>query len=44
MFHKRTSFIIPPDLLRAFKVACAERGDTMTKVIIECIKKYLEQK
>lgn len=37
-----TSFRIPPDLLREFKIACAQRDTTQTAVVTEFIRRWLE--
>jgi hypothetical protein len=33
-----------PELLRKFKAACASEGDSMTKVVNELIKQYLQKR
>ncbi len=37
------SLIIPPDLHRAFKMATVAEGKQMTDVLLEFIRKYVEQ-
>lgn len=35
------SIVIPPELHRAFKAACANQGQQMTDVLIEAIRSYI---
>lgn len=35
------SLVIPPELHRAFKAACAAQGQQMTDVLLEAIRSYI---
>ena len=35
------SIVIPPELHRAFKTACANQGQQMTDVLLEAIRNYI---
>jgi len=35
------SIVIPPELHRAFKAACAAQGQQMTDVLLEAIRSYI---
>ena len=37
------SLIVPPELLRAFKVATAAQGKEMTEVVIAFIEQYVQK-
>ena len=42
IFHMRTTLIIPDELMRELKRRAAERGDTLSAVVAECLKRGLE--
>jgi len=39
--YKRMSLIVPPELHRAFKTACAAEGVEMTEVLLEAIRQFV---
>jgi hypothetical protein len=39
--YKRMSLIVPPELHRAFKTACAAQGKEMTEVLLEAIRQFV---
>jgi ribosomal protein L12E/L44/L45/RPP1/RPP2 len=39
--YKRMSLIVPPELHRAFKTACALEGVEMTEVLLEAIRQFV---
>lgn len=39
--YKRMSLIVPPELHRAFKTACAAEGVEMTDVLLEAIRQFV---
>jgi hypothetical protein len=41
--YKRMSLIIPPELHRDFKTACAAEGMEMSEVLIEFIRRYVAE-
>lgn len=42
IFHMRTTLIIPDEIMRELKRRAAERGDTLSDVVAECLKRGLE--
>ena len=42
IFHMRTTLIIPDEIMRELKRRAAERGDTLSAVVAECLKRGLE--
>ncbi len=39
----KVTFTVPDDLHRAVKAAAARRGDTVTKVIVDACRRYLNE-
>lgn len=39
--YKRMSFIVPPDLHRVFKAACAAEGVEMSQVLLQAIELFV---
>jgi hypothetical protein len=39
--YKRMSLIVPPELHRAFKTACAAKGVEMTEVLLDAIRQFV---
>jgi hypothetical protein len=42
IIHMRTTLIIPDEIMRELKRRAAERGDTLSDVVAECLKRGLE--
>lgn len=42
LFHMRTTLIIPDEIMRELKRRAARRGETLSAVVAECLKRGLE--
>lgn len=42
IFHMRTTLVIPDEIMRELKRRAAEREDTLSAVVAECLKRGLE--